>query len=169
MKNAASAKSTKTKPVFVSVECSRPLDEMIKAGKYDWVSKEITHDHFQVNGNGQSYSTSLALFHFNRYTTSDEVIEEMKEESYCPATIEELLAYGEVRPTAQLKYPIAALGSIWVNLCGYPSVPFLWGTCRKRNFLLSLFGSRGGKDERCLGLNSLDRWNSAFWFLARSK
>lgn len=144
------------------------MDEMIKAGKYDWVSKEITLDHFQVKVNGQ-YSTNLTLFHFNRYIKSDEVIEEMKKESYCPATIEELLAYGEFHPTAQLKYPIAALGSIWVNLCGYPSVPFLWGTFRKRNFLLSLFGSRGGKDERNLGLNSLDRWNSTFRFLARRK
>ena len=62
----------------------------------------------------------------------------------CPATLQELCAFGEKYPDIQREFPVVALGSVYVSLYGRRGVPYLgsWGAGRG----LGLF-SRG--DEWC--------------------
>ena len=96
----------------IVVDYSRSLAEMIKAGHYDWVNSDITDKHFPVKGSGK---TKLVpeIIHYNKYMSSDAVIQDLDQRGLRPATLAELLAYGEKNPDEQHKYPIVALGSVW--------------------------------------------------------
>jgi len=122
----------------VTVDYSKSLAEMIKAGHYDWVNNVIVADHFPVQGKGQS-EAEVALFHFNRNISSDDAIAEMAIAGYRPARIEELLALGASQPEFQKEFPIVALGSAWQDPGGHRHVPCLRWNGAKRYLNLGWF------------------------------
>lgn len=118
------------KPTFtVLVDYSRTLAAMIAAGRYDYVNPDITTEHFPIQGEGRR-ELRVALFHFNRVMSSEQVIAELDSQGFRPAKLEELLALGETRPELQKEFPIVGLGSGWPRPRddGGRSAPFLyWG------------------------------------------
>ena len=70
------------------------------------------------------YGADIALVHFNRIISShEEVLEEISKLGFRPATILELLEYGEARPTIQRVAMVYALGSPWARK-GSPHIKF---------------------------------------------
>jgi hypothetical protein len=127
----------------VTVDYSKSLAEMIKAGHYGWVNDAIVADHFPVQGEGQN-EVEVALFHFNRNISSDDAIAEMEKAGYRPARIEELLALGASQPELQKEFPIVALGSVWQDPDGDRDVPYLFCGDAKRGLDLRWFESDWG-------------------------
>jgi hypothetical protein len=97
-------------PGIISVDFGKSLQDMIAAGKYDWVNPNITADKFPVEGSGTKKFRSK-LFDFDRYISSEDAVEAMKSEKFDPATHVHGLAFGAAFPHEQLKHPIACLGS----------------------------------------------------------
>ena len=139
----------------VTVDYDMPLDAMIDAGKYDWKNDDITVEHFPIEGTG-TVECKLLLVHLDRSFTTAEVEEQLKAQGLEPAKIEHLLAFGAKYPEKQLKFPIIALGSSWVDSDGDRYVPYL---------------SRDGSKRRLrLGWDRPDRtWSDDCRFLAVSK
>lgn len=100
--------------VLVRVDQNRSLDEMIKAGGYSLVNEAIIEEHFSVSGkSGGAIVVALLHFGHGRISGAEEVVAKMKEKGFRPASIQELLAFGEAYPTVQNLFPIVALGSVW--------------------------------------------------------
>lgn len=114
----------------IIVNYQRSLQQMIKAGKYDWVNDNITSEHFLVKGEGKQELT-ITLFHFNKSMTSDEVKTEMEKQDFRPANIEDLLSLGEKCPDLQKKFPIIALGSVWRTSGGHGASYLGWSCVRR--------------------------------------
>jgi hypothetical protein len=132
--------STKRQIFKVVVNYAQSLEEMIKAGEYDWVNNNITSDHFSIKGTGQK-EMEIILFHFNRIISSDAAIAEMAKAGYRPVQVEELLALGAKEKELQKQFPIVALGSVWRSSDGNRGVLYLdWGGV-ERDLNLGLFGS----------------------------
>ena len=109
-------------PVIVNYGLS--LEEMIRAGKYDYVDPNITTDYFSVEGEGIK-KVMLELICFNRRISSDDALSEFDKCKRRPAIIEELLAFGAKYPELQGQSMTIALGSI---ICNHPrgfNVPYI--------------------------------------------
>lgn len=124
----------------ILVDYSQSLAQMISSGKYDWVNSDITEEHFPTGKAGGKAEFHLELLHFNKVMFSDQVLTEMKKRSLRPATLSELLAFGEKYPEEQRKYPIVALGSVWRHWGGRRRVPFLCSYADGRGLGLRWFG-----------------------------
>lgn len=109
----------------VTVDYSRSLAEMIKAGRYDLANQDITADHFPVTGEGKR-ELELVPVHLNRVVSTEEAIAEIKSRGLRPGKLEELLALGEKHPDLQREFPILALGSVWQSPYGRRFCPSLW-------------------------------------------
>lgn len=97
----------------VMMNYGRSIKDSVKAGKYDWVNDGITDKNFpQTENDKTDGEKEMALFHFNRYISSEDAIAGMKAEGYRPATMRELLGFGEHNPELQREFPIVALGSV---------------------------------------------------------
>lgn len=139
-----------TYPVAVNYDLS--LAGMIRAGRYDWVNSDITGEHFPVNG-VDTKEVVFELVHFNQDMSSDDVLRKLDKRGMRPATIEELLAFGEKYPELQRQFPIVALGSVWRRLDDR-DVPYLYRYGSERDLHLYWFE---------------DRWSGNFRFLAVRK
>lgn len=139
----------------VVVDYSRSLKDSIAAGCYDWVNSGITQEHFPAEKDEQgTKEQSFTLYHFGEETESNWVIAQMDRDGKRPATIRELLAFGEANPEFQGYFPVIALKSVWV--------------CRGGDHACADIGSRSGK--RYLDLNWYNhRWHGNCRFLAVSK
>lgn len=108
------------------VNYDRSIADSLKAGKYDWKNDNLTDANFPSKEKGEC-EVEFGLFHFNKTISSDDAIAKMKTEGFRPATIRELLAYGEKNPEVQREFTIVALGSV-ARLDGHRGVGFLgWG------------------------------------------
>jgi hypothetical protein len=122
----------------ITVDYTKSLADMIAAGKYNWMNRDITAANFPVTGKGLSteqvgtVKLKIVLFHPNRDIESEDVVKELDQKGLCPATLPELLAYGARYRKTQHKFPILALGSSWVHPLGFRFVPRLQGNSRKR-------------------------------------
>jgi hypothetical protein len=96
----------------VVVNYNRTIEQLVKAGKYDWSNPDITSKNFPSNKKGNA-QVSIQLVHFDRTMTSDEVLKELDKQGLRPATLPELLAFGAKYPDKQREFPIVALGSVW--------------------------------------------------------
>lgn len=140
--------------VFIDYNFS--LVNMIKMGKYDVVSNDITQESFPIIGEGRHQQrVVLILLHFDRSVSSDSVIVKMRQQGLRPARIEHLLALGVARPGLQKQFPIAALGSMWQDPAGDRYVPLLGWPMQGRNLLLSCFGSDWHPCYRFVALREL--------------
>jgi hypothetical protein len=109
----------------VTVDYSMSLADMIAAGKYDMVTKEMmTQARFPFEAR-DAEEVELHLVHFDRETTTREVLAELVERGLRPATLPELCALGAFLPQLQRQFHIVALGSRWQNSHGYLYYPLL--------------------------------------------
>lgn len=131
--------SQKAKDIFrVLVDYYRSLEDMIAAGKYDYANPDINAKHFPVAKHGKE-DVAVELVHFDRNISSDEAIPELDKMGFRPATLPELLAFGEKYPDVQRRFPVVALGSVWLRLSGRRNVACLWGDSTERGLTLSWF------------------------------
>lgn len=94
----------------VTVNYDSSLADMIAAGHYYYINRNITAERFPVKGSG-SKELAVKLIHFNRRISSEGAVKEMNKMGLRPATLEELLAFGAKYPDMQRGFPIVALGS----------------------------------------------------------
>jgi hypothetical protein len=126
--------------VSVSVDYSRSLTQMIMAGRYDEVHRDITPRNFRLTATGFR-EIELNLVQFKRPVAPLEAVVLMKAEGYRPATIEELLALGSQYPELQKSVPIGALGSANV-IQNRRFVPCLSGSLSHRALTLAIIYRR---------------------------
>jgi len=137
----------------IVVDYARSLSEMISAGAYDWVNSDITSEHFPVKGEGR-VELVPELVHYGKSMSSDDIIRDMDKRGLRPATLPELLAYGEKNPEKQREFPIVALDSVGRGRRGYRCVACLCCGGSARGLGLSVWS--GG-------------WDGHFRFLAFRK
>ena len=114
--------------IILALDHSRSLEDLIKAGNYDWFNDDITAKRFPITGTGIE-ELEFDLFHPNRSILSENAITEMEksddpERPWMPAEIAHLLVFGEAFPDLQRKFPIIALGSV-AKVDGARRVPCL--------------------------------------------
>lgn len=130
----------------ISFDWEISFDEMVKAGKYGYVNRNITQKNFPLDAEGKS-EEEVFILHFDRNLTSEQAIAEMDKQGLRPATSTHALHFGAKHPEEQRKYPIIFLGSSWVSSGGRRIVPCLCVYGDKRKLYLGWFS--GGWDADC--------------------
>jgi len=123
----AHAQKTEGALYQITVNYGQNLGQMIEAGRYDYVSYDITVTNFPVQEKGTA-EVSIKLVHFDRSMRTEEAIVELNEMGLRPATLPELLAFGAKYPQVQCQFPVVALDSIWQDRSGDRNAPYLWGS-----------------------------------------
>lgn len=135
------------------IDYGRNVEDGIKVGKYNWSNKDITSSHFPSDEVGTE-EVFIKIVHFRRLIATDEVLSELDKMGLRPASLKELLAFGEKYPDLQKEFPIIALYSVWQSLRGNRFCAYLRS-----------FGS-----ERFLSLDWIDTmWNDNCRFAAVCK
>ena len=136
------------------VDCTLSLEEMIEAGKYDWVNSDITAKRFPIKSKGAD-EWEFKMFHFDRNISSENAIAGIQADDVAnpwqPAGIEHLLTYGKNNPEEQRKYPIVGLGSVG-GVDGLRFVPCLSGDGSGRGLGLGWWGGGWGAHYRFLAV-----------------
>ncbi len=127
-----------TKVFRVTVNDGLSVEEMVRAGKYDWSSPEINSKNFPSEKKGIS-DVAIQLVRFDGFMESEEVLRDLDGQGLRPATLPELLALGAQHPYLQKKFPIVALG---LTLHGGRVVACLWGDTRNRGLGFDWLGIR---------------------------
>jgi hypothetical protein len=137
-----------TYPTYVlSVNYERSVEDGVRAGRYDWVNRDITHKNFPRKKKGTA-KVAVELVHFDRYISVSEALCELKENGYRPADLWELLAFGEKYPEVQINFTVAALGSIYRHPNGHYFSPLLYGFNSRRRLGLFWLGGNLQKTWR---------------------
>ena len=131
----------------VPVNYNQNVQDMVKAGKYDWVNSDINGTNFPVIRRGEEMA-EVHLIHFNRDITSEEALLELDKMGFKPEELPGLLALGAQHPELQREYPIVALGSAWRRRNGRRGVPCLFRDGSGRNLGLLWFGGSWGAGWR---------------------
>ncbi len=160
--------------VVYVVDCTLSLEEMIKAGNYDWTNSDITAKRFPLKNTGAD-EWEFKMFHFDRSISSENAVSGITTDDtanpWQPAAIEHLLTYGKNNPEEQRKYPIVALGSVG-KVYGFRCVPYLNKDVSERHLRLGrhvpyLYEGVSGRD---LDLIRWDGgWGASYRFLAVRK
>ncbi len=98
----------------ITVDYSRSISDLLKAGKYDAVDpllRSVNEGSF-LSSEKEKKEVEFGLFHFGKYMLSAKAVSEMKKAGYHPATTQELLLWGENNSEKYSKHPVFALGSI---------------------------------------------------------
>lgn len=111
MANVLNKIGTSAGPFLLTVGYDTPFAELVAAGHYDYVSPDITEEHFRVGWGDRDIESFIVHLHLP--TSTDNVVKEMERHDLRPATMPELLAFGAQHPNSQREFPILALGSIW--------------------------------------------------------
>lgn len=130
----------------VAVNFGKTLDEMLKAGGYQFVAPDITAANFPISGTG-IVENDLILVHLDKNADSKEVLAELTKLDLEPAGIEYAVAFGAQHPDVQREFPIVFLGSVWTGPDGDPYVPDLDFLGDKRR--INLDGWLGGWLPEC--------------------
>ncbi len=114
----------------ILVDHGLTLEQMIHAGKYEWINSEIDFHQFPVQGEGR-VAYEARLFHFAGSVSSQDaekkIVEADTAHPWRPARIEHLLAFGAAYPAEQRNHPILALGSVGdAAFFGKRNVPYLY-------------------------------------------
>lgn len=107
----------------VVVNYSKSCREMIAAGNYVHVDRQINSGNFPISGSG-SQEVVLQLVSYKRDLKTANILEDLAAKGLEVAKIEHLLAFGAKYPNVQRRYGIYALGSIW-DSGGGEQVPYL--------------------------------------------
>lgn len=136
----------------VVVDYNHSFIEMIKAGNYDNVGRDINERNFTVYVKDQ-HKVSVTLFNFSRNIESEDVMAEIRREDHRSAEIEEILALGEYFPGLQREFTIVALGSVWKCPVGGRRSVVLCGNSVVRCLELASFKGKWGRDCRFLAVH----------------
>lgn len=142
----------------VEVNFDRPLEEMLKAGKYGYCLDNIfTEKNFPAASEPAAKGKkTLTFFIFKAvgsegtFVKRDEIIDKMKECGSRPVTAREIMAFGELLPEVQKDFVIFALESRKYfieqkrNMC--PILCFLPEPDSKRALMMGVCGSRDGAE-----------------------
>jgi len=128
----------------MTVNYDRSVKDSIKTGNYDRVNSDsdIVSKHFPSQETGRQDIT-IGLVHFGKYgkyIETDEVIRELNKNGLRPATLKELLVFGEKYPDFQRDFSIIALGSVWNIPGGYRGCACLDGDVSERSLSLCWIG-----------------------------
>jgi len=124
------------------VDYTLSLSDLIALGGFDRVNPNITAEHFSAKGKGKQ-KVKVELWHPNKYfSNGDEVIAELKtaKPGYRFATLWELITLAINQPDLQRQFPIAALGSIWLQAAGDRLFAFLDGSDSECDLYLGRLG-----------------------------
>ncbi len=105
-------RSSVTYPITVNYNLT--VEQMVESGGYDHVDSDITESHFSSRKKGTT-NVVVSLFYFGRPMETDEVLRELDILGFRPADAQELLAFGARYPKLQQEFPVAELGSVWLN------------------------------------------------------
>jgi hypothetical protein len=104
-----------TDTLHLAVDHGPSFEAMIAAGRYDWISDDITSDRFPIRLSDTA-RVEIKILHFDRCITSEDAIKAiMNVDAANPrelAEIGHLLSFGTTYPEEQGGYPIIALGSL---------------------------------------------------------
>jgi len=102
------------KKMFVlTVDYGRPLEDSIKAGGYDTVEDGINDYIFpRTDDEWGKVERTFKFYDYDSELTDEEIIRDINQNGYNPATVREFLRFGEANPEIQKHFPIIALGSI---------------------------------------------------------
>lgn len=125
------------------------LGDLIVAGKYDSVNKDITPDRFplapssarleRTNGETGKEEIEVVLVYLDKRLTINQVKNEFDRRGLKSALIDILLAFGAAKPELQREFPIMALGSVWRSPDGGLHSPCLGRNVHGRNLNLHLY------------------------------
>ena len=119
---------------LVTINYSHSLAAMIKAGKYELVSNDLTTKLFPVVGTGVVERTQK-LYHFGRLVGDNEATQLIAADGFERSPIEDQLAFGARYPDEQRKYPIAGR-TYAAEVRGHRRVPYLFEGYSRRNLYL---------------------------------
>lgn len=146
----------------LNVNYDLTLDEMIKAGKYNYVHDQITKDNFPINRPaielGYLITKEVVLVCMKKKASAYEVIVHMKKYGLRSAQIEELLAFGRERPSVQREFPVVGFGSSWVDRAHHSTI-----------VVPSLGGDAFDREVRLNEFDYYSNWPSNYCFLAVRK
>lgn len=97
-----------------TVDYTRSVEEMVKAGKYDWLDTNVI-DRYPIPEAkvGQSENIITELLHFNRLMYYEDAIEEIEKKGYRDTTAHEIMAFAEKNFELREDFPVFSLGSLW--------------------------------------------------------
>ena len=146
------AKSAALATFHSIVNYDRSVALGIQAGNYNWINDYITDKNFPPEkGESGTKEISFELVHLNKVVSSEQALQELESRNLRPATLRELLAFGEKYPDEQRKYSIVALGSVGRYWDGR-GVPCLYGGGRERRLSLARYGGGWYSDCRFLAV-----------------
>jgi hypothetical protein len=127
--------TAKTESFAVTVDYTKSIAEMIKAGKYHHVDRNIKDMDIPVNEEGK-VGVEILIIDFRCRTFTLPIFQQwMDDFNLRAATLPELLALGETFPEVQKRYPIVAFGTIWQEA----TVPCLHAEGNKRELLEAIY------------------------------
>jgi hypothetical protein len=153
-----------TRTFAVTVDYSRTLADMVEAGKYGEVDETIADQNFPWKNGVENIQIYLFNARHDGATFSEEftqsvdiVLTRMDELGLRPATLPELLAFGEKYPDKQREVKITALGSRWKyegklhslknGESAYPELTHYKGVCYGRRQLFITSGYCWGSSD----------------------
>lgn len=120
-----------SKTYQVIVDYSKSMAKMISLGNYDWASEGLTQGFFPIKKGTGSHKVKLVLVHFDKSSSTNDILAYLDAMALTPASIEHLLAFGEQYPEIQKKFRIIALGSVYDVQCHhYPTLNYVLGNRR---------------------------------------
>lgn len=114
----------------LTVDHGKSVEEMVKAGKYNYANDNITGEHFPHPREGEE-TVTIDLVKFDQSGTTAERERQLATHGDL-AEMDDMLALGVQHPDQQRQYPIVFLGSTWVDPRGLRSVGCLWGDGSER-------------------------------------
>ena len=133
------AKQPNTEKLVVTVDYGSIVEEMVRAGSYNYANPDITSQNFTTTRGGE-WQGEVILVHFGRVIGSDDALAELEKMGLRTGGLHELLAVGVQHPDKQREFPIVALGSGWQRPDGDRGVPFLGSWDGLRELYLRWFG-----------------------------
>ncbi len=100
----------------ILVNYNRSVVDGVTAGKYDYVCAMITDKNFPPTETETGIrEIQFTLQNLNQWTLSERALSRMAEDGKRPATLRELLAFGEAHPELHRQFHIVALGSVFAH------------------------------------------------------
>ncbi len=147
-----------------AIDYGQSLEEMIAAGHYGRVNRNITAKHFPIKPKRSLFIRRRVVrfeaqcIHPNRCISSENVLNVIGYVDTCnpwmPANIEQILSYGAVFPEEQCKHPIVGLGSV-AEVIGGRGVPSLGRVNFSRELLLSGWDGMWTPEYRFLAVREI--------------
>ncbi|MBI2625010.1 MAG: hypothetical protein HYW70_01605 [Candidatus Nealsonbacteria bacterium] len=135
--------------IVIRVDYTKTIEEMVKAGRYNYYNPDIDSKNFPVakRENGK-VDVHLVHFDLDRQIGSNEAIGKLDIMGFRPAELLELLVLGAAYPELQRQFPIVALGSVSQSPTDSRYVPFLSSNICDRHLCLGWFDHSWFKDCR---------------------